>query len=166
MGIRQAVGIVMIVASLAILGYYFYVGAAKGMIGCYTPTPTLYVAITNTTTTVVNSTTTIKTITTTTQCSLPSSMICGNRTIICNAVQEKILPNCSKRMRVFVGRTPPPACSITRTALGAKVVKAALVKKPLNTMGSLLVVAAWMGLIVGPWLAFGETPTTVGKARR
>ena len=134
MGIRQAVGIVMLVASLIVLAYAFYLGAVKGMIGCERLSAQLLVETGN------------KTVT----CTIPGPLVCD----------KKGVDAFSAKMMALKGKTPPSSCNARGVVRNVKIVR-----KPVDSLEADMVVAAWMGLIVGPWLAFGETPTTVGRAR-
>ncbi len=65
-------------------------------------------------------------------------------------------------VRVYAGSKPlGVACDASTLArLKAEAGKAAKVV-PVDTPLAAGVVLAWMGLLVGPWLAFGEKPSTV-----
>ncbi len=39
-----------------------------------------------------------------------------------------------------------------------------VLRVPVDTPEALAATLAWMGLIVGPWLAFGEKPTVIGRS--
>ncbi len=135
MGIKEVAGIALLLVSLGVLGYTFYEGSIKGMIGCEKLEAKL----------LINTSNGLKT------CIIPGPLVC-NKT-----AEEAFVSKVSK----LKGGAAPGSCNTT-----GRVKDVEIVKHSVDSPEALMTVLAWIGLIVGPWLAFGETPTAVSVGRK
>ncbi len=134
MGARRAAGLALTAVSLVVLVYVLYSGAVNGMIGCAKPVLQLQVE-------------TGKGVKV---CSIAGSVACSSASL---SAEKQRLAELGESVK---GGQPPSECSVEGTVKGYKVVVT-----PVDSSVAVATVAAWMGLLVGPWLAFGERPSRI-----
>ncbi len=134
MGARKAAGIAVTLLSLLTLAYVFAAGLANGMIGCAKPVLQL----------------TIKTGDGAKTCIVPGAVACDSRSLAAEKARLAKLGEEAKQGKL------PAECGVEGEATSYKVVVT-----PVDSSIAVATVAAWMGLLVGPWLAFGERPSSI-----
>ncbi|AEM38154.1 hypothetical protein Pyrfu_0282 [Pyrolobus fumarii 1A] len=142
MGIKRALGIALTLASLAVLAYSFYVGATRGMIGCVSLQATIEAKLGDEVY----------------KCTIQGPTTCRASTI------DEFSSKVSQLKGLTIGDVKGAQCN-GEVPKDAIVTSVKVMKKPVDTPLAGATVAAWMGLLIGPWLAFGEAPAGL-KARK